>query len=168
MIVRNLIAAATALTLAACSTQPGDQATAGATADTTTAAAPAAAAPGADSFAVPAKLQRTPSGLQYAIDQEGTGPAAVRGQIVTVHYTGWLMNGTKFDSSRDRGMPYEFPLGGGRVIKGWDDGVAGMKVGERRTLVIPPELAYGSAGFGGGLIPPGATLVFKVELVGTR
>jgi peptidylprolyl isomerase len=165
--IRNAIAAATALALAACANQAGNQ-PADATAASTPPAAAAAVTPGADTFSMPSNLQRTPSGLQYVIDQPGTGSAALRGQIVQVHYTGYLTNGTKFDSSRDRGTPYEFPLGAGRVIKGWDEGVAGMKVGERRTLVIPPELAYGSSGFGGGIIPPNATLVFKIELVGTR
>jgi rhodanese-related sulfurtransferase len=94
----------------------------------------------------------------------GTGDAAVRHGKVTVHYTGWLMDGTKFDSSRDRGKPFQFTLGAGQVIAGWDQGVAGMKVGGRRILIIPPELAYGSKGAGAD-IPPGATLKFDVELI---
>ena len=120
-----------------------------------------------DTFAMPAKLETTPSGLQYSIDQPGTGPQPVTGQTVSVHYTGWLTDGTKFDSSRDRGTPLEFPIGTGRVIRGWDEGVAAMKVGEKRTLVIPADLGYGARG-AGGVIPPNATLVFKVELVGVR
>ena len=104
----------------------------------------------------------------------GTGPEAVPGKTVVVHYTGWLFDpsaadnkGRKFDSSRDRGDPFRFPLGGGRVIAGWAQGVAGMKVGGQRTLVIPPELGYGARG-AGGVIPPNATLVFDVELLGVE
>ena len=95
----------------------------------------------------------------------GTGTAAASGQKVTVHYTGWLTNGTKFESSKDRGDPFVFPLGKGQVIKGWDQGVQGMKVGGKRKLTIPPEMGYGSRG-AGGVIPPNATLVFEVELLG--
>ena len=98
----------------------------------------------------------------------GTGAAAAAGQEVTVHYTGWLdqngARGAKFDSSKDRGEPFAFPLGQGHVIKGWDEGVAGMKVGGRRQLTIPPEMGYGSRG-AGGVIPPNATLIFEVELL---
>ena len=97
----------------------------------------------------------------------GTGDEAVTGKSVTVHYTGWLTDGTKFDSSKDRGQPFTFRLGGGQVIKGWDQGVVGMKVGGVRKLTIPPSLGYGSRG-AGGVIPPDATLVFEVELLGVN
>lgn len=95
----------------------------------------------------------------------GTGDTAAAGQQVSVHYTGWLTNGEKFDSSVDRGTPFKFKLGAGMVIQGWDQGVAGMKVGGKRKLTIPPELGYGARG-AGGVIPPNATLVFEVELLG--
>jgi FKBP-type peptidyl-prolyl cis-trans isomerase len=106
----------------------------------------------------------TPSGLQYDDIAEGAGAEAKSGQKVSVHYTGTLVDGKKFDSSRDRGKPFQFTLGAGQVIKGWDEGVAGMKVGGQRKLTIPPELGYGSRGTG-GVIPPNATLIFDVELV---
>lgn len=107
----------------------------------------------------------TPSGLKYTDLKVGTGAEAKAGDAVQVHYTGWLVDGTKFDSSRDSNRPFRFKLGAGQVIKGWDEGVAGMKVGGKRKLVIPPELGYGRQG-AGGVIPPGATLVFEVELLG--
>lgn len=146
----RLFAAALVLLLAACTGKTNDGAGAG-----------------ADTFAMPANLQSTPSGLRYAVDQPGTGAQPQAGQTVTVHYTGWLTDGTKFDSSRDRGEPFEFTLGQGEVIQGWDEGVAAMKTGEKRILVIPPALGYGERG-AGGAIPPNATLVFKVELLGAR
>jgi peptidylprolyl isomerase len=115
------------------------------------------------------KVMTTASGLQMEDTKVGTGAEAKAGVTVTVHYTGWLLEngarGKKFDSSVDRGEPFKFPLGGGRVIKGWDEGVQGMKVGGKRTLTIPPELGYGARG-AGAVIPPGATLVFEVELLG--
>jgi FKBP-type peptidyl-prolyl cis-trans isomerase FkpA len=97
----------------------------------------------------------------------GTGAEAVKGKMVSVHYTGWLTDGKKFDSSKDRGQPFQFPLGRGQVIRGWDDGVQGMKVGGKRKLTIPPDLGYGAQG-AGGVIPANATLVFEVELLGVR
>jgi FKBP-type peptidyl-prolyl cis-trans isomerase len=106
----------------------------------------------------------SPSGLQYWDIVVGTGPAATPGNVVKVHYTGFLTTGEKFDSSRDRGEPFSFPLGGGQVIKGWDEGVAGMKVGGQRQLRIPPALGYGANG-AGSAIPPNATLIFDVELL---
>lgn len=109
----------------------------------------------------------TPSGLQIKDLIVGTGERARNGAIAVVHYTGWLEDGTKFDSSLDRGVPFEFPIGQGRVIRGWDEGVATMNVGGKRELIIPPELAYGDRG-AGGVIPPGATLRFEVELIEIR
>lgn len=106
----------------------------------------------------------TDSGLKYEDLALGEGEQAVAGQRVSVHYTGWLLNGDKFDSSVDRGQPFEFSLGKGMVIRGWDEGVAGMKVGGKRRLTIPPQLGYGDRG-AGGVIPPNATLVFDVELL---
>ena len=107
----------------------------------------------------------TDSGLKYEDIQEGEGDTAQAGQVVTVHYTGWLTDGTKFDSSKDRNDPFRFNLGKGQVIRGWDEGVAGMKIGGTRKLTIPPQLGYGARG-AGGVIPPNATLVFEVELLG--
>ena len=111
-----------------------------------------------------AALTKTASGLQYQDVKVGTGAEAHDGQLAVVHYTGWLTDGTKFDSSRDRGQPFSFPIGQGQVIPGWDEGVAGMKVGGRRKLVIPARLGYGDMG-APPAIPPGATLVFDVELL---
>ena len=114
-------------------------------------------------------MTQTPSGLQYEDTVVGTGATPSKGQSCSMHYTGWLWvggaKGSKFDSSHDRGKPFVFPIGAGRVIKGWDEGVATMKVGGKRTLLIPPELGYGAQG-AGGVIPPNATLLFEVELLG--
>lgn len=108
-----------------------------------------------------------PSGLQFIDLATGDGEVARAGQAVEVHYTGWLENGTKFDSSVDRGEPFGFALGQGMVIRGWDEGVEGMKVGGKRKLVIPSQLGYGDQG-AGGIIPPKATLIFEVELLAVR
>ena len=114
-------------------------------------------------------IQTTESGLQYQDVVEGTGDEARSGAYVTVHYTGWLYEngeaGRKFDSSKDRNDPFSFPLGAGHVIRGWDEGVAGMRIGGTRKLIIPPQLGYGARG-AGGVIPPNATLLFEVELLG--
>jgi peptidylprolyl isomerase len=116
-------------------------------------------------------MTTTPSGLSYEDTQVGDGASPQKGQTCVMHYTGWLWvngaKGSKFDSSVDRGRPFEFPLGQGRVIKGWDEGVASMRVGSKRTLLIPPELGYGASG-AGGVIPPNATLLFEVELLNLR
>ncbi len=113
------------------------------------------------------KAVTTPSGLKYIDVVVGTGEQPQKGQNVTVHYTGTLEDGTKFDSSRDRNRPFSFAIGVGQVIKGWDEGVGTMKVGGRRTLIIPADLGYGSRG-AGGVIPPNATLIFDVELLGIK
>ena len=143
------------------------------------AAAPASETPAAASetpaaASAPAPTGTEPMAMQKIEIAPGTGPEIKAGQNALVHYTGWLYDaaapenkGKKFDSSVDRNEPFEFPLGGGMVIKGWDEGVAGMKVGGKRRLVIPPDMGYGASG-AGGVIPPGATLVFDVELVEIR
>lgn len=148
----------------AASTPPAAEAPAATPAPATPAAAPATPSMTASDVVT------TDSGLQYRELAVGNGASAGPGNMVSVHYTGWLQNadgsrGKKFDSSRDRGEPIEFPLGTGKVIKGWDEGVTGMKVGGRRRLIIPSNLAYGSKNVGNGLIPPNSTLIFEVELV---
>ncbi len=114
---------------------------------------------------------KTPSGLRIIDDKPGTGPVPQAGQTVTVNYTGWLFvdgkKGKKFDSSLDRGQPFSFTIGQGQVIKGWDEGLSTMHVGGKRTLIIPPDLGYGANGAGAD-IPPGATLIFEVDLLGTK
>jgi len=132
-------------------------------------AAPATAAAAADKKE--SKMTKTPSGLEYMDTVVGTGASPKPAQKCVMHYTGWLYEnnakGKKFDSSLDRGQPFEFQIGLGMVIKGWDEGVATMKVGGKRTLVIPPSIGYGARG-AGGVIPPNATLLFEVELVGLK
>jgi peptidylprolyl isomerase len=134
-----------------------------------TAAAPAVAPAAADKKE--SKMTKTASGLQYEDTVVGTGASPKGGQTCVMHYTGWLyengVKGKKFDSSVDRGQPFEFAIGQGRVIQGWDEGVATMKVGGKRTLVIPPAIGYGARG-AGGVIPPNATLLFEVELLGVK
>ena len=126
------------------------------------------AAPSAMAQGAPSKMTETADGLKYTDTTMGTGAEATKGKKVSVHYTGWLYNngtkGAKFDSSLDRGQPFSFALGAGQVIRGWDEGVAGMKIGGKRTLIIPPELGYGARG-AGGAIPPNAVLHFDVELL---
>jgi FKBP-type peptidyl-prolyl cis-trans isomerase FkpA len=140
------------------------------------ATAPAAGSPqsSTQSSTTVSKFGAKVTELQIIDEKQGTGPEAVAGKAVIVHYTGWLYDpgtadghGAKFDSSRDRGAPFGFILGARKVIKGWDEGVAGMKVGGKRTLVIPPDKAYGERG-AGGVIPPNATLLFDVELIDIR
>ena len=129
------------------------------------------AAPATKNEEKASKMIKTPSGLQYEDTVVGTGASPKTGQTCVMHYTGWLWEneakGKKFDSSVDRGQPFEFQIGRGMVIKGWDEGVATMKVGGKRTLLIPAALGYGSRG-AGGVIPPNATLVFDVELLGSQ
>jgi peptidylprolyl isomerase len=133
------------------------------------ASAPASSPSGAaaTTAAEGAKVTTTASGLKYQDLVVGTGTTPKVGQTCSVHYTGWLTNGTKFDSSRDRGQPFTFPIGQGHVIKGWDEGVMGMKVGGKRKLMVPPDLAYGAQGYP-PVIPPNSELVFEVELLGVQ
>lgn len=171
------------LSLVGCTNPPAPSTTETSTAVTVdTSAAPPSAnsptpaaseTPGASATPKPAAAKpvgppvTTKSGLKYQVFKKGAGAVAKAGQTVSVHYTGWLVDGTKFDSSVDRGQPFDFGLGQGQVIPGWDEGVAGMKIGEKRKLTIPAKLGYGDRG-AGGVIPPGATLVFDVELLGVK
>jgi FKBP-type peptidyl-prolyl cis-trans isomerase len=130
-----------------------------------------AVSPFAQAGAASNQVIEMPDGLKYTDSKFGDGATATTGSKVSVHYTGWLSNdgakGTKFDSSLDRGRPFEFTLGAQQVIAGWDEGVAGMKIGGKRTLIVPPELGYGARG-AGGVIPPNATLIFDIELLGVQ
>jgi peptidylprolyl isomerase len=132
---------------------------------------PAPATPAATAAKKESQMKTTPSGLQYEDTKEGAGASPKTGQTCVMHYTGWLWEnsakGKKFDSSVDRGQPFEFQIGRGMVIKGWDEGVATMKIGGKRTLLIPASLGYGARG-AGGAIPPNATLLFEVELLGVK
>jgi FKBP-type peptidyl-prolyl cis-trans isomerase len=174
LVVRKSIpapdAAAPAETPATAPATPAASATAPAAAAPAPAPAPAEAAPAETAQAEPAAAQpetvTTPSGLQYQILQAGSGAEAQTGQTVTVNYTGWLTDGTKFDSSFDHGQPFQFPLGEHQVIAGWDEGVTGMRIGEKRKLIVPPDLGYGAGGV--GPIPGNATLVFEVELLDAK
>jgi peptidylprolyl isomerase len=151
------VALGAALMVAGCERAPeADSAKPAAKAD---AGAAATAAPKPEG-----NVTETASGMKYTDEKVGTGASPQPGQVAVVHYTGWLENGTKFDSSRDRGQPFRFAIGRGQVIKGWDEGVATMKVGGVRKLTIPPALGYGAAG-AGGVIPPNSTLIFEVELL---
>lgn len=145
------------LALAGCGAEPAE------TGDAAVAGPPDAVTYAPDLSVDLATMERSSNGLYYRDVETGSGETATAGQRVTAHYTGWLPDGTEFDSSRG-GAPFQFQLGAGEVIRGWDEGVQGMRVGGTRQLVIPSELAYGPTG-AGGVIPPGATLVFEIELV---
>lgn len=166
------LACALALAPLACGGEAADEAATAGEEPAAQAAPPASGTDVAQQYAPElqvdlARMTRAPSGLYIRDLQEGSGAEATAGREVVVHYTGWLPDGQKFDSSRDRAETFSFPLGAGQVIRGWDEGVAGMKVGGRRLLVIPPDLGYGTRG-APGAIPPNATLVFDVELLEVR
>jgi peptidylprolyl isomerase len=165
--------------LSSCSSQSGNQQAAGgggnppkqaeqASTPPAQTQSPAPTSPAGPTPTTEAQTQVLPSGLKYVDLVPGTGASPQVGQMVSVHYTGWLVDGKKFDSSVDRGQPFQFMLGKGQVIKGWDEGVASMKIGGKRKLIIPPALGYGGRSVGNGLIPPNSTLVFEVELLGVK
>ena len=170
--LQGWLGVALALTLAGCNSSSSGGASSsssvsGSSSATTTtpSATPAGDAAGSAGAVAGAKEISMPNGLKYVDLKVGDGQLAETGMTAQVHYTGWLTDGTKFDSSVDRNQPFSFILGAGNVIRGWDEGVKGMRVGGKRKLTIPPDLGYGSAG-AGGVIPPNATLVFDVELLG--
>lgn len=161
LLVVALLVAATASLTGCAKEEPTPEPSTGTTQSQTEPAESTPATPSTEGTAAPV------TELKIEDIKVGTGAEAVAGKMVTVHYTGWLTDGTKFDSSVDRNQPFQFQLGAGMVIPGWDQGVAGMKVGGKRKLTIPPDLGYGAAG-AGGVIPPNATLVFDVELLGVQ
>ena len=162
------LALAALIAVTGCQQQSGSSATSSSSTSSSTEAAPAPApATQPTAAASGAKEVSMPSGLKFVDLTVGDGAIAESGKSVSVHYTGWLTDGTKFDSSVDRGQPFSFTLGAGQVIRGWDEGVAGMRIGGKRKLTIPSELGYGARG-AGGVIPPNATLVFDVELLGVK
>lgn len=164
LLIVTLTTAIAGILLVACGAGDGEEAVA----DETAVAAETEAAVEGGPPPVSGEAIVTESGLQIIDVEVGSGDEVQPGQTAVVHYTGWLADGTKFDSSLDRGEPFAFPVGAGRVIRGWDEGVVGMKVGGKRRLIIPPELAYGSRGVPQAGIPPDAQLTFDVELLEVR
>ncbi len=150
--------------LAGCNQYEAQNVGSSAGATPSTPSTPSTPAPAAAATPTGGKVHKLPSGLQYEDMVVGSGKMAEPGMNVSVHYTGWLTDGTKFDSSLDRNQAFQFQLGAGMVIRGWDEGVKGMRIGGKRKLTIPPDMGYGAAG-AGGVIPPNATLVFDVELL---
>ena len=160
------LATLAAVALAGCQ-QTGTTEKSSTASSTTTASAPSESPSATTGGAMEVQERTLPGGLKVSDLKIGSGPMAESGRTVSVHYTGWLTDGTKFDSSLDRGRPFDFKLGAGQVIRGWDEGVTGMRVHGKRRLTIPPDLGYGPQG-AGGVIPPNATLVFEVELLDVK